>query len=204
MSPPSFILFVIVGDDYPILQRPLNGTPQVATPTEESHKSPPYSASDLPYTGEELEAYYSPGIPSSRQPVSSPSVVEVRAHPRPRTPLVERNDAGPSRNAPARRLTYHLAQVRDFDPTYPELEPYPDDIVDDSSFVNYGLLSNIAVQLQLKVPRGNHVKGSVPYSRAFTGKDIVVSSSSHHPKTPVSLVLDHDSFHSGAETRPGS
>jgi RHO1 GDP-GTP exchange protein 1/2 len=163
-----------------MLRRPPNSTPPVATPTEESRQSPPYSASNLPYTGEELEAYYSPGVASSSWQGISPSVVEVRPPPRPRSPPAERNDAGPSRNTLGRRLTYYLAEVRDFDPTYPELEPYPDDTVDDSSFVNFGLLSNIAVQLQLKVPRGNHVKGSVPYSRAFTGKDIVVSPSSHY------------------------
>ncbi|TFY73275.1 hypothetical protein EWM64_g10737, partial [Hericium alpestre] len=41
------------------------------------------------------------------------------------------------------------------------------------SFVNFALLSNIAMWLRDKVPRGTHVKGSIPYPRAFTGKDIV-------------------------------
>lgn len=45
---------------------------------------------------------------------------------------------------------------------------------DDTRFVNFSLLSHIAVQLRDKVPRGTHVKGSIPYPRAFTGKDIVV------------------------------
>jgi hypothetical protein len=44
---------------------------------------------------------------------------------------------------------------------------------DESRFVNFALLSHIAMQLRDKVPRGTHVKGSVPYPRAFTGKDIV-------------------------------
>ncbi|KAJ7460820.1 signal transducer [Mycena latifolia] len=44
---------------------------------------------------------------------------------------------------------------------------------DESRFVNFSLLSHIAVQLRDKVPRGTHVKGSIPYPRAFTGKDIV-------------------------------
>lgn len=44
----------------------------------------------------------------------------------------------------------------------------------ESSFVDFSLLSHIAVQLRDKVPRGTHVKGSIPYPRAFTGKDIVV------------------------------
>jgi hypothetical protein len=42
------------------------------------------------------------------------------------------------------------------------------------SFVNFSLLSNIAVWLRDQVPRETHVKGSIPYPRAFTGKDIVV------------------------------
>lgn len=41
-------------------------------------------------------------------------------------------------------------------------------------FVNFSLLSHLAVQLRDKVPRGEHVKSNVPYPRAFTGKDIVV------------------------------
>lgn len=45
---------------------------------------------------------------------------------------------------------------------------------DERRFINLSLLSNLAVQLRDKVPRGTHVKGSVPYPRAFTGKDIVV------------------------------
>lgn len=50
---------------------------------------------------------------------------------------------------------------------------------DDSRFVNFSLLSHIAVRLRDKVPRGTHVKGSIPYPQAFTGKDIVVSPT--HP-----------------------
>ncbi|KAJ3510704.1 hypothetical protein NLJ89_g4518 [Agrocybe chaxingu] len=51
-----------------------------------------------------------------------------------------------------------------------EEDPYE---VDERRFVNMALLSNLAVQLRDKVPRGTHVKGSIPYPRAFTGKDIV-------------------------------
>jgi hypothetical protein len=47
---------------------------------------------------------------------------------------------------------------------------------DEDRFINYFLLSHIAMQLRDKIPRGTHVKGSIPYSRAFTGKDIVVSN----------------------------
>lgn len=48
---------------------------------------------------------------------------------------------------------------------------------DESRFISYFLLSHIAMQLRDKIPRGTHVKGSIPYTRAFTGKDIVVSIS---------------------------
>lgn len=46
---------------------------------------------------------------------------------------------------------------------------------DDWRFINLALLSHIAVRLRDKVPRATHVKGSIPYPHAFTGKDIVVS-----------------------------
>ncbi|KAI0035294.1 Dbl-like domain-containing protein [Vararia minispora EC-137] len=52
----------------------------------------------------------------------------------------------------------------------------PDHLSDEDgfgSFANFALLSNIAVWLRDEVPRGTHVKGSIPYPRAFTGKDIV-------------------------------
>lgn len=45
---------------------------------------------------------------------------------------------------------------------------------DSETFVNYSFLSHLAVGLRDTVPRGTHVKGSIPYPRAFTGKDIVV------------------------------
>ncbi|KAH9479317.1 Rho1 guanine nucleotide exchange factor 1 [Psilocybe cubensis] len=48
-----------------------------------------------------------------------------------------------------------------------------EDEEDEARFVNFSLLSHIAMQLRDKVPRGTHVKGSIPYPRAFTGKDIV-------------------------------
>ena len=54
-------------------------------------------------------------------------------------------------------------------------ELYTDSEEDESLFVNFALLSHLAVRLRDRVPRGTHVKGSIPYPRAFTGKDIVVS-----------------------------
>lgn len=59
----------------------------------------------------------------------------------------------------------------------PLSDPYGEvDEEDDSLFINYSLLSHLATLLRDKVPRGIHVKGSIPYPNAFTGKDIVVSS----------------------------
>ncbi|KAI0058941.1 Dbl-like domain-containing protein [Artomyces pyxidatus] len=54
-----------------------------------------------------------------------------------------------------------------------EYEEYDESEEGLESFVNFALLSNIAVWLRDQVPRGTHVKGSIPYPRAFTGKDIV-------------------------------
>ena len=61
------------------------------------------------------------------------------------------------------------------DEEYPEDEELYTDSEDESMFVNFALLSHLAVRLRDRVPRGTHVKGSIPYPRAFTGKDIVVS-----------------------------
>lgn len=61
---------------------------------------------------------------------------------------------------------------------YDEDEYWEDEEEDDSRFVNFSLISHIAVRLRDKVPRGTHVKGSIPYPRAFTGKDIVVRTPS--------------------------
>ena len=47
------------------------------------------------------------------------------------------------------------------------------DEVDELRFVNLSLLSHVANLLKNKVPRGTHVKGGIPYSKAFTGKDVV-------------------------------
>ncbi|KAJ7623723.1 signal transducer [Roridomyces roridus] len=46
---------------------------------------------------------------------------------------------------------------------------------DETRFINISLLSHVAVQFRDKVPRGTHVKGSIPYPRAFTGKDVVTT-----------------------------
>jgi len=54
-------------------------------------------------------------------------------------------------------------------------EFYTDSEEDESLFVNFALLSHLAVLLRDHVPQRIHVKGSIPYPRAFTGKDIVVS-----------------------------
>src|ERR1700678_2732483 len=85
-------------------------------------------------------------------------------------------DAGPS--SLERRNTNLIDQIKNFVPRPLELheEEEADLLFDDDArrFINLSLLSNLAVQLYDNVPRGTHVKGSVPYPRAFTGKDVVV------------------------------
>jgi hypothetical protein len=49
----------------------------------------------------------------------------------------------------------------------------PSDDPDPDRFVNFSLLSHLAVCLRDRVPRGTHVKSSIPYPRTFTGKDVV-------------------------------
>lgn len=89
-------------------------------------------------------------------------------------------DGGPSNFV--RRPTDMLRTLADYSGNAPvELPDDPaddywedEDEEDETRFVNFSLLSHIAMQLRDKVPRGTHVKGSIPYPRAFTGKDIVV------------------------------
>jgi hypothetical protein len=110
-----------------------------------------------------------------REPATSPA------------PLSDRQSSEPDRSVTTARS--HLAtEIRrlksqeareDAANLYGEDDYYDDD--DDyysdeeslDSFVNFSLLSNIAVWMRDQVPRGTHVKGSIPYPRAFTGKDIV-------------------------------
>lgn len=61
-----------------------------------------------------------------------------------------------------------------------EEEPYGEE-----SFINISLLSHLAVQLRDSVKRATHVKGSIPYPNAFTGKDIVVCRSSANPNPEI-------------------
>jgi hypothetical protein len=77
-----------------------------------------------------------------------------------------------------RRYTNVIREIANFDQR-PHLKLHneeEEESVDDDErrFINPSLLSHLAVQLRDQVPRGTHVKGSIPYPRAFTGKDIVV------------------------------
>ncbi|KAF9525947.1 Dbl domain-containing protein [Crepidotus variabilis] len=68
-----------------------------------------------------------------------------------------------------------MRQITNFEP--PQLNLVADvgdpNDFDERRFINLSLLSNTAVQLKDKVPRGPHVKEAISYPRAFTGKDIV-------------------------------
>lgn len=66
---------------------------------------------------------------------------------------------------------------------------------DESRFINFSLLSHMAVQLRDKVPRGTHVKGSIPYPRAFTGKDIVVRIENISTSTGINRQRSQQSSH---------
>lgn len=85
-------------------------------------------------------------------------------------------EAGPSDLH--RRYTNVIREIANFDQRFhlklhnEEEEEAIDE--DERRFINPSLLSHLAVQLRDSVPRGIQVKGSIPYPRAFTGKDIVV------------------------------
>ncbi|KAF4610695.1 hypothetical protein D9613_007108 [Agrocybe pediades] len=74
----------------------------------------------------------------------------------------------------ARETRMLIQAIADFKTPVLELHDQPEDPFDDERrFINPALLSHLAVQLRDKVPRGVHVKGSIPYPHAFTGRDIV-------------------------------
>ncbi|KIM44432.1 hypothetical protein M413DRAFT_442414 [Hebeloma cylindrosporum] len=154
---------------------------------------PPSESSEFPRL-----AYYendTDDADSHYRPASN--IVEVTVNPT-RMNTVDSNDlndrddwvAGPSNIS--RRNTNVIHEIANFDPrTHLEFhadeeeDGYDDD---DRRFINPSLLSHLAVQLRDTVPRGTHVKGSIPYPRAFTGKDIV---STLHSIIQRGIVRDH-------------
>ncbi|TFK71429.1 hypothetical protein BDN72DRAFT_837648 [Pluteus cervinus] len=93
----------------------------------------------------------------------------------------------------ARNMSQVLRDIENFDPTPRDLEEgewYEEasDGDDETRYINTRLLSNIAVHVRDRVPRGTHVKGSIPYPNAFTGKDIV---STIHSVISRELVRNH-------------
>ncbi|TFK21787.1 signal transducer [Coprinopsis marcescibilis] len=130
-----------------------------------------------PYNGSAAASSWDGNAPSDPPPRPGPSSYTQRKQYESYPEWT--NEPGPSNLN--RRVTNDLRAMRNFDPRQvleltPEFQEYAQDTYDDpSAFLNLALLSHIAVQLQLKVPRGTHVKGSVPYPRAFTGKDVVTT-----------------------------
>lgn len=111
-------------------------------------------------------------------------------------PLGERQQSEPARSETTARsrLASDIERLKNreaIEDLYAEDDYYDDDeefySEEESldSFVNFALLSNIAVWLRDQVPRGTHVKGSIPYPRAFTGKDIVVCPSPYLSTPPL-------------------
>jgi hypothetical protein len=121
----------------------------------------------------------------------------------PRTPEEDRSFAAPV--SPMLEQTYGEVQgagealhtLAEFENPGPHdvqdaAEDYWEDGEEDGDrFINYFLLSHIAVQLRDKIPRGTHVKGSIPYQRAFTGKDIVVRISHVFTYSPCDVNLNY-------------
>ena len=112
---------------------------------------------------------------------------KLREHTSKAPPLFERQQSEPARSETTARsrLASEIERLKSREAMEDAANSYDDEFYDDDdeyyseeesldSFVNFSLLSNIAVWLRDQVPRGTHVKGSIPYPRAFTGKDIVV------------------------------
>lgn len=88
-------------------------------------------------------------------------------------PGPSRMDRFNERNNRERQLDEFKRQLALHDAEYDSEEEF-DEVEEEDRFVNLALLSHLAVRLRDKVPRGTHVKGGIPYSRAFTGRDVVV------------------------------
>jgi hypothetical protein len=114
---------------------------------------------------------------------STPTAATVNTYDQPPPQEPEFYDDNARPNSFVRRPSDMLRTLANYGAQEPlelhdeEAEEYweEDEEEDESRFINFSLLSHMAVQLRDKVPRGTHVKGSIPYPRAFTGKDIVVS-----------------------------
>lgn len=118
--------------------------------------------------------------------ITPPAPIPVTSSPAPPVPApVQRHthNAQSSSSSRAQRHAEELqrtiaslkAPLEDFDT---DVDEFDEDIDEDPDrYVILALLSHLAVRLRDKVPRGTHVKGSIPYARAFTGKDVVVRRS---------------------------
>lgn len=163
--------------EFPMLRRPLSAI------STESDSYPAFQAlindhvnanMDLPTA--RLDESNNSGWPGPSPYASSSNLVYDEP---PESEPVDWNHPGPGH--PDRRVTNDLAAIRNFDQQDEyglddDGYPYDEEEEEDpTAFLDLSLLSNIAVQLQLKVPRGVHVKGRIHYPCAFTGKDIVTS-----------------------------
>lgn len=112
---------------------------------------------------------------SSPSTLPPPQIYQVPL-PEPVSPTDNYYDVGPSNvNRRPSAMLHDIANYSHTQDYEEDAEPefWEDEDEGEDSFVNFALLSHLAVQLKDKVPRGTHVKGSIPYPRAFTGKDIV-------------------------------
>ncbi|KAE9411081.1 hypothetical protein BT96DRAFT_247819 [Gymnopus androsaceus JB14] len=82
----------------------------------------------------------------------------------------QRADEASSSSARRRR---NQRNHRDWTWEYSSDNPDEHNYYSSDEFVNFSLLSHLAVQLRDKVPREVHMKGGIQYERAFTGKDVV-------------------------------
>lgn len=133
-----------------------------ATPTSLRNPAPYGNAAPTsntnPYGGRD---YYS----SPTSGYGTPAIVTTPAEQVP----------GGSSNRRARGQEYHrMASMKGPLQMHEDEEDEEEDELEEDRFVNLSLLSHLANRLRDRVPRGTHVKGSIPYPTAFTGKDIVV------------------------------
>lgn len=167
----------------PVDERPVNDFDDINLPSQMlcNHAEHPFSA--LFITQNPLEPHNSQDVPGL-EPLA-PSFGQD-GYAKPNWPaarhasILESNifeDIKDNIDAATRSLSLRTIGSEDEVMSAKRLSPQLDSFASRKAHARYsfGLLSHIAIKLKDRVPRGMHVKGSIPYPRAFTGKDIVVS-----------------------------
>lgn len=158
---------------------------------EDTVMAPSTPSTSIQRGGSLSSSIYAPASPSLPQELHSRPPVTVSSY----APDAGYNGES-SRHAESSRTARHheemqrtIASIKGPLELHEDDDDFEDIDEDPDRFVILALLSHLAVRLRDKVPRGTHVKGSIPYDHAFTGKDIVVRSNSETARNLAESIL---------------